>query len=134
MSDKSPVFGFLMAAAIGVALTCYSVSIALSINVTATEHRATLMLCMSMAIFLSCLVLFNFYLAFAFKFGRVDQVSGSKNSATLHRDSTVVKQAQKISWCWSPSGVNEDIPAAHRNVIFIIGWRPWVCGRNCFLH
>lgn len=73
----------------------------------------------------------NFYLAFAFKFGRVDEVVGSMHSAVLIQGGRTMREGSRIQ-LKRDDPENASLTDDQRNVLFICDWRPWVCSLRTF--
>ena len=82
------------------------------------------------AMFLVSMV--HFYTAYAFKFGRVDEVVGSRQSAVLFKAGKKVKDGVRIQlirdWDVDDSSLTMD----QKTIVFVCDWRPWVCSVRCF--
>ena len=69
----------------------------------------------------------NLYTAFAFKFGRVDEVAGSMESAALIQGGKTVLEGARIQLKRAYDLENTSLTDDQRNILFICNWRPWVC-------
>jgi hypothetical protein len=75
----------------------------------------------------------HFYMAIGYKFGQLERVTGSLQSATLKSEKSVIAEAVKIRFLRKPDADNLNATPENRYVFFISGWRPWVCPESGFL-
>lgn len=69
----------------------------------------------------------HWFMAAGFKLGRLDLVTGSIASATLHQGSRAVITAAKVQFLRRLDTDNASLSADDRYVFFICAYRPWVC-------
>lgn len=67
------------------------------------------------------------YFALSFKFGIVEEVFGSRNSATLVLAGKEVRAGGRIRYLKHLETDDESIGEDEKTVFFIVDWRPWVC-------
>jgi len=75
----------------------------------------------------------HFYMAWGYRFGSIEAVTGSLRSATLIARSGVVAKAVKIRFLRKPDADNLNTTPDSRYVFFVSNWRPWVCKESRFL-
>ena len=76
--------------------------------------------------------LVNFYTAYAYLFGRVDQVVGTVDRAALLRDGRAIRPHARLYLVRHVDADNLSLPAEQQCVIFICGGRPWSCPASGF--
>lgn len=74
----------------------------------------------------------NFYTAYGFKFGRVDEVMGSVDSAVFRRSGRNVREGVRIQLVRVLGTDDLSLTDESRRVLFISGWLPWVCKLSAF--
>jgi len=132
MSDKtrwkvSFAFGLL-----GLVMAVYLLDLVLNSAGPNVDLSFRALLSISAAVLLAAGI-FNFYVAFAFKYGVVDTVVGPFESATLLRSGTPVTQGARIQFFREVDSDNASIPDEARRVFFVAQLRPWSCATNRFL-
>ncbi|MDN7699575.1 hypothetical protein R0290_10660 [Burkholderia semiarida] len=75
----------------------------------------------------------HFYMAIGYRFGRLEAVEGSPESATLKAEVGVVAKAVKIRFLRRPDARNSISEQGTRYIFFIGNGRPWVCPESRFL-
>lgn len=75
----------------------------------------------------------HFYMAAGYRFGSLEAVEGSLDSATLRTKSGVVAKAVRIRILRKPDASDPNSTPSNRYVFFISDWRPWVCPKSMFL-
>ncbi|WP_175241132.1 MULTISPECIES: hypothetical protein [Burkholderia cepacia complex] len=73
------------------------------------------------------------YMAIGYRFGRLEAVEGSLESATLKAGAGVVAKAVKIRFLRRPDAKNSISEQGTRFIFFIGNGRPWVCPESRFL-
>lgn len=84
-------------------------------------------------VIIGCLGIFNFYLAYGFKYGRVSEVTGTMEAATLIRHSKKLIEKRKIAFVRHVDLDDAGLDASERSVLFFCAWRPWVCLTKDFM-
>lgn len=86
------------------------------------------------SVFVLCVIaLVSFYVAYGFKVGRLDAVTGSMASAVLIQDGKPVLQGYPIRFKRIYNWEDRSIPDEEREFLFTCHWRPWVCKTRTFL-
>ncbi|WP_175820983.1 hypothetical protein [Burkholderia sp. BCC0419] len=75
----------------------------------------------------------HFYMAIGYRFGRLEAVEGSLESATLKARAGVVAKAVKICFLRRPDAKKSISEHGARYIFFIGNGRPWVCPESRFL-
>lgn len=75
----------------------------------------------------------HIYMAAGYRFGRLESVTGSLNTATLRTRSGVVAESVRIRLLRKPDAGNSGSKTNHHFVFFIGNCRPWVCPESSFL-
>ncbi|WP_208640180.1 hypothetical protein [Massilia violaceinigra] len=132
MTDTTRSFVYFLMGLGSLAMSFYAASIALSLTKTSQHYSSSLPLCLTIAIVFILVGAVNFYTAYGFKFGRVDEVVGSLDSAIFRRSGRNVREGVRIQLVRVLG--TDDLSLTHdeRRVLFISGWLPWVCKLSKF--
>ena len=121
---------YILFGVLGVLLSVYTLGVAL--NPKAREDFIGFLIYVLSSIILFFAALVNFYTAYAFRSGEVDKVTGVKCCADIFLDGRKVGSSVKIRLIRyvDLSSGGGDIG---RHVLFIAGYRPWICKEEEFL-
>lgn len=75
----------------------------------------------------------HFYMAFGLRYGRLDAVVGSKNSATFIKNGKKIRSQIQIQFARNLDADDLSQMKKEQIVFFISGWRPWSCSAALFL-
>ena len=127
MNDRRHAYLHILFGSVSLALSIWSFDKAGILPEHSEHYASTFTVCIVVGGIFALLGFVNLYVAFAFIFGRVDEVLGTLESAVFLRDGLNIREHMSIRYQWVVH--NDDGSSNARNpiVLFVSGWRPWVC-------
>jgi hypothetical protein len=132
MSDKARCYIYLLMGLGSLAIAFYAFFLTLSLTATSEHYSSSFLLCSIMGVGFILVGAVNFYTAYAFEFGKVDEVVGSRESAVFIRSGRNVREGARIQLTRVMGADDLSLTDDQRRVLFISGWRPWVCPLSRF--
>ena len=132
MTDTARSYVYFSMGLGSLAISFYATSLAFSLTETSQHYSSSLVLSSSMAVVFVLVGAVNFYTAYAFKFGRVDEVVGSVDSANFRRSGRNVREGVRIQFVRVLGTDDLSLTDDSRPVLLISGWLPWVCKLSRF--
>ena len=132
MTDTARSYLYFAMGLGSLAISFYAASLAFSLTESSQHYTSSLVLSSSMAVVFVLVGAVNFYTAYGFKFGRVDEVVGSVNSAIFRRSGRNVREGVRIRIVRVLGTDDLSLTDDTRRVLFISGWLPWVCKLSKF--
>jgi len=132
MTDTARSYVYFAMGLGSLAISIYATSLALSLVETSQQYSSSLVLTSSLAAVFILVGAVNFYTAYGFRFGKVDEVVGSVDSAIFRRSGRNVREGVRIQLVRVLGADDLSLTDDSRRVLFISGWLPWVCRLSNF--
>lgn len=130
-SDKGRATAYFFVGVMGVGITSWFMGLLLKHGSNSDQTLGIFIFWVAVVvIYFFCFV--AFYAAYGFKYGRVDEVTGSMRSAVLIQNGKPIREAARIHLKRNYDQENTKLTDEERDVLFICDWRPWVCSRRTF--
>lgn len=107
-------------------MSFYAASLAISLTEITQHYSSSLSLRLTIAIVFILIGAVNFYTAYGLKFGTVDEVVGSLDSAIFRRSGKNVREGVRIQLVRILGTDDLSLTDDGRRFLFISGCRPWV--------
>lgn len=132
MTDTARSYAYFVMALGSIAISFYATSLALSLPKTSQHYSSGLVLTLTMAVVFILVGAVHFYTSYGFRFGKVDEVVGSLDSAIFRRSGRNVREGVRIQLVRVLGADDLNLTDDSRRVLFISGWLPWVCQLSRF--